>query len=252
MVYGMPRTAVAKAALVIDKAMKAQVSGARPIEVEGYISLGDLTKRDIERHMRGEAINPPALGTLSRFWITPREIIFHSDTETGAAAIDSFGLQILTEQQILRGEEVVDFGGPGQLQREWAERTTALIPYLIATDSNWNRVHQFGRLLAIAHMLDAEDAEIRSGLSLDWLERSYELPIVPIPAEFLGEANVDRFAFTEQTSRGSRTTEVTLPSCGGVDFGISLKRHGGFNNRQIQWALKMRSMGGSMRLYTDF
>lgn len=224
-VYGMPRhVGIALSALTIDYEMKKQISGAMPIPSESYVSLADLTRREIARHFHNGTAAPVDVTGLSRFWISPRKGYYHFDRDAGAAVITSFGLEILTEQQKLAGNKVVDRGGPGRLPSEWAKRTTELIPELIAGDEDWQRVDQFARMLAIADMMDVEGAVKNSGLSLDWLIHSYDVPVVEVPESMKGHANVHKFELNKTDNNLTTQSRVVLPSCGGVSFRIEMEQ----------------------------
>ncbi|MGC3938687.1 hypothetical protein ACOTTU_12855 [Roseobacter sp. EG26] len=224
-VYGMPRSAgISKAALSIDYALKRQVSGASRIPSDRYFSLTDLTRQEIEADFFSDHPKGVELSGLSRFWITPRKGTYRYDEAAQAAIIDDFGLEILTEQQKLVGSEVVDRGGPGRLPAKWAERATELIPVLLEIDEDWQRVDQFARMLALAHMIRDEGALETSTLSLDWLIDAFAGPVEEVPSGFAGHPHIERFELSKSQGNMRMTSNVVLPSCGGVSFRIELEK----------------------------
>ncbi|WP_299590329.1 hypothetical protein [uncultured Tateyamaria sp.] len=211
---------IADIMLELDVALKYWISNSTRPQVEGYASLLELYLAEIEAAWdAGRGL--PEISGLSRFWVSPTEAFVSEDPSTGAAVVDRFGLQLLSEAQQLDGSgRVSGTGHAGELPFAWARLISGLVPQIIEVDPLWARVAQMAQALLLAEMLRDGRAEERSALDLTWLRQQAGVLFEPYPMAYAGHAHVEIVTREEDTLRGKRVQTATVPSCGGVSLAI--------------------------------
>lgn len=220
-VLGLPWTsAVAKTMLDVDYSLKRLAAGDETVSVPGYKSLMDLRMEAVKKAIADKA--PMIASTINRFWFFPKPLEVTVDDT--AAIIQSFGIQVLTEEQYLnaKGDEVVGSGKASTLAGHWATMLSDMFPAIAAQRPDFRRVENFGWALAVAKTMEKMQAAERSSLDLTWLLDHYKTAVVEVPRQFNGHFGCGVYNWEKTDGNKRMKGRVTMPTCGGVEMRVEL------------------------------
>lgn len=221
-VLGIPYdTRFGKVMVEADYYMKRLVDGSVTLDIEGFISLTDMTlniaRNEIEE---SKPISVP-LSSLNRFWFFPGENTYLEDK--GVIYIKKSDVILLTEEQFLtkRGD-IAGTGRPNPLADEFAKNFSVKYYEIAKKKPIYAELEGLFRFVAVARIMKYKNAIIEAGINIDYLLNEYPVRSVYVDRTLPGISNVKKFEHRSDTTRGYSILYLWLPSCGGVGIDINI------------------------------
>jgi hypothetical protein len=169
-VEGIPHNnRFAKVMVDADYLMKRLVDGSVNLEIDGFKSLTEMT---LEEFKNVGDRRPQQ--SMSRFWFSSGESSFLKDS--GATYIKTSEVILLTEEQFInKNNELADIGRKNPMAEDFAIAFSARYTEIKKAEPIYEELEGLFRFIALGKLMRHENAEVESGLSVDYL--LYDFPV---------------------------------------------------------------------------
>lgn len=215
-VMGVPfDSRFAKVMVDADYYMKRLVNGSVNLDIEGFASMSDLGVEQAKKAFTQGRSGSLGGYSMNRFWFSPGEAAYSE--EDGAIVLRECRVQLLTEEEMLTQQGIKGKGRPGALAKEFASAFSAHYPEIAERRPVYTELEGLFRFVGLARIIREEGA---ASAGLDYLLKSHKIAVVPVSREVLGLTSHRHIDETLETSDGTHTFVMIMPSCGGVSMDV--------------------------------
>lgn len=227
-VMGVPRNShFANVMVDADYLLKHLADGSVAPNLPGITPLSDIAMAGIQQEIsQGRPLSMPVM-SLNRFWFYPGPNRYAE--EKGIVLITECPVILLTEEQHLTRAGVKGTGRPDPLARQFAASFSAHYAQIAKKERIYSQLEQLFRLVALASIVKFRNEPVNLKYLLDRFPATSEEVAAALP----GLSNVKHAAWQQPVERGTdlvgeyetvQNWEVWLPSCGGVNMDLRVKR----------------------------
>jgi len=223
-VLGVPRnTNFARIMLEADYELKKLVDGSERADVPGFASLTEMILSQCENDYRAGKRISVTPSMLNRFWFSPGLVRVRDDG--GSALIDTCGVRLLTEEELLSGQgRLKQTGKSGEAAEKFARKFEEVYNEIAAKRPAYRRLEGLYRLVLMARVMHLKDAFGDAHFDLSYLLERFPLLEVEVGATVPGWPHYDEREVRVKVEGGYRIGQFRIPSCGGVSMDIRPER----------------------------
>jgi hypothetical protein len=198
-----------------DYDMKKIVDGSDTLEIPNLQSLSDMALEKIREDFSPGKPLPFSL-SMNRFWFYPGENSY--DEDEGVVLIRNCPVTLLTEEAY--GNMEFGTGKQNPLAQKFAENFTACYDEVAKKRAIYSQLQNLFRFVALAKIIKYKSSDSEAGLNLSYLLENYSVKKNDVANQLPGRSNVKRLRLEGDLWEAY----FWLPSCGGVDMDIPVKR----------------------------
>ncbi len=219
-VLGVPFDShMASVMVAADYKLKNIVNGSQPLQIPHFPDLSEMTMREATRRLKNGQATSLSMSVLTRFWFSPHEISVEEDE--GAVWIKRCRVGLLTEEEHFQGATNPSAGGFQALPKEFANRFGRRFEEIAEVDPIYAELAGLFRFALLAQVLKLK-APTATETLLQPLLSGLELSHQQVPSVLPGRPSSRESSSREEIPGGYREAFLWLPSCGGVDMGVTL------------------------------
>jgi len=221
-VFGIPYdTRFAKVMVEADYYMKRLVDGSVTLDIEGFLSLTDITLNIIREDIKKNSEISVPMSTLNRFWFYPGENVFLEDK--GIILINKSDVKLLTEEEfITKKGEVGGTGKANSLAEYFAHTFSSKYAEIAKQKPIYAELEGLFRFVAISRIMKQKDAISEAGINLNYLLDRCPIQNIQVNHTVPGISSIKEFISKSETQGGYSILYLWLPSCGGVSIDLEI------------------------------
>jgi len=220
-VLGIPfDTRFGKVMVMADYLLKRLVDGSVDLGIEGFTSLVELTKQDLEKDIIENKSMSISVTSMNRFWFFPGENKYTYNDHM--VNIEKSPVTVLTESQYLHSSEdsVVGTGKTDPYAEKFTSGFTQHYYDIAEKEPIFYELEALFRFVALAKILKHNN--IDDTVTFDYLLNDYRVNLTTVKQTLPGISRIEKFEHRRDFEDSYEIIKLWLPSCGGVGIDIEV------------------------------
>jgi len=203
-----------------DYLLKRLVDGSVDLGIEGFTSLLELTKQDMEKDIIDNKPLSFSVTSMNRFWFFPGENKYSYDDNI--VNIEQSPVTVLTESQYLHssGTRVMGTGQTNPYAEKFTLSFTQNFYDIAEKESIFYELEALFRFVALVKIMKYNKVE--NTVNLDYLLNDYKVSTTKVKRTLPGISRIEKFEHRREYEDSYEIYKLWLPSCGGVGIDIEV------------------------------
>ncbi|MBN2413511.1 DUF1598 domain-containing protein [candidate division KSB1 bacterium] len=203
-----------------DYLLKRLADGSVDPGIDGFTSLLELTKKDMEKAITGGKSVSFSVTSMNRFWFFPGENKYtHNDNMVN---IEQSPVTVLTEAQYLHssGNRIVGTGQTDPYAEKFSNSFTTHFYDIAEKEPVFYKLEALFRFVALAKIMKYNNVD--KTVNLDYLLNDYFIEKTEVKPNLPGISRIEKFEHRRELEDSYEIYKLWMPSCGGVGIDIEV------------------------------